>query len=327
MTDIAPSDASVALSPIASRPSAATSDHMGFVGVTTASSSIMKVFPLWADILGLPTRTLVGHDLPMDADPSVYRAMVEQIRDDEHHRGALVTTHKMNAFAAASDLFDELDPFAVSCSEISSISKRGDRLIGQAKDPITVDLALNDFLPADHFAHTGGEVIILGAGGSGTALSWALAERADAPSRVTVTARSQDKLDHLREVHRQHGTDEELIRYVVTSTPEDADAIVAAAPAGSVIANATGLGKDRPGSPLSDAVVFPSDAWVWEFNYRGSLEFLHQARAQQEERGLQVVDGWRYFIHGWSQVVADVFEIDLTPTVVEELAAAAESVR
>lgn len=308
-------------------PATTQADYMGFVGVTTASSSIMKVFPLWADILGLPTRTLIGHDLPMDADPAQYRAMVEQIRDDPHHRGALVTTHKMNVYAAASDLFDELDPFAVSCAEISSISKRGPLLSGRAKDPITVDLALNDFLPADHFARTGAEVVILGAGGSGTALSWALAERADAPARITVTARSQDKLDHLREVHRQHGTRDGLIDYVVTETPEEADAVVAAAPAGSVIANATGLGKDRPGSPLTDAAVFPEGAYPWEFNYRGSLEFLHQARAQEAERSLHVVDGWRYFIHGWSQVVADVFELDLTPEVVERLAEAAESVR
>ncbi len=147
-----------------------------------------------------------GHALPMDATPAQYRAMVEQIRDDPHHRGALVTTHKMNVYAAASDLFDELDPFAVSCAEISSISQRGDRLIGRAKDPLTVDLALNDFLPADHFADTGAEVVILGAGGSGTALSWALAERADAPSRITVTARKDADLETLREVHRQHGT-------------------------------------------------------------------------------------------------------------------------
>ena len=305
----------------------ATADYMGFVGVTTASSSIMKVFPLWADILGLPTRTLVGHDLPMDADPAQYRAMVEQIRDDPHHRGALVTTHKMNVYAAAADLFDELDPFAVSCAEISSIAKRGSTLSGRAKDPITVDLALRDFLPADHFARTGAEVVILGAGGSGTALSWALAERDDAPALITVTARTQDKLDHLREVHRQHGTPEGLLRYVVTETPEEADALVAAAPAGSVIANATGLGKDRPGSPLTDAVVFPEGAYVWEFNYRGSLEFLHQAEAQQDDRALHVVDGWRYFIHGWSQVVADVFDLDLTPETVERLAEAAESVR
>ncbi|WP_447913815.1 shikimate dehydrogenase family protein [Microbacterium phyllosphaerae] len=304
-----------------------TGGYMGFVGVSTGSSSIMKVFPKWAEVLGLPTENLIGHDLPMDATPAQYVAMVEQIRDDPDHRGALVTTHKMNVFSAASDLFDELDPFAVSCSEISSISKRGDRLIGRAKDPLTVDLALNDFLPTDHFARTGAEVVILGAGGSGTALSWALAERADAPARITVTARDDDKLDHLREVHRQHGTPDGLITYVRTETVQDAAAIVATAPAGSLIVNATGLGKDRPGSPLPDDVVFPEGAWVWEFNYRGSLEFLHQARAQEAARGLHVVDGWRYFIHGWSQVVADVFEIDLTPEIVERLAEAAESVR
>lgn len=312
---------------ITETPATTTGGHMGFVGVSTGSSSIMKVFPKWAEVLGLPTRNLLGHDLPIDATPAQYVAMVEQIRDDPHHRGALVTTHKMNVFAAASDLFDELDPFAVSCSEISSISKRGDRLIGRAKDPLTVDLALNDFLPADHFARTGAEVVILGAGGSGTALSWALAERADAPSKITVTARDDDKLDHLREVHRQHGTPDGLISYVRTDTVQEAAAVVAAAPAGSLIVNATGLGKDRPGSPLPDDVVFPTDAWVWEFNYRGSLEFLHQARAQEAARGLHVVDGWRYFIHGWSQVVADVFEIDLTPEIVERLAEAAESVR
>ena len=303
------------------------SDYMGFVGVSTGSSSIMTVFPLWADILGLPTRTLVGHDLPLDATPAQYRALVEQIRDDPHHRGALVTTHKMNVYAAASDLFDELDPFAVSCAEISSIAKRGTRLSGRAKDPITVDLALNDFLPSDHFARTGAEVVILGAGGSGTALSWALSERDDAPSRITVTARDDDKLEHLREVHRQHGTREGLIEYVRTDTVQDAAAIVAASAPGSVIVNATGLGKDRPGSPLPDDVVFPENACVWEFNYRGTLEFLHQARAQQDARSLHVVDGWRYFIHGWSQVVADVFDIALTTEVVEQLAAAAEIAR
>lgn len=312
---------------ITETPATMTGGYMGFVGVSTGSSSIMKVFPKWAEVLGLPTENLIGHDLPMDATPAQYVAMVEQIRDDPNHRGALVTTHKMNVFAAASALFDELDPFAVSCSEISSISKRGDRLIGRAKDPLTVDLALNDFLPAGHFGRSGAEVVILGAGGSGTALSWALAERADAPSKITVTARDDEKLEHLREVHRQHGTPDGLITYVRTDTVQDAAALVATAPAGSLIVNATGLGKDRPGSPLPDDVAFPTDAWVWEFNYRGSLEFLHQARAQQAERGLHVVDGWRYFIHGWSQVVADVFEIDLTPEIVERLAEAAESVR
>lgn len=302
-------------------------DHMGFVGVSTGSSSIMQVFPRWAEILNLPTRTLVGHDLPMDATAEQYVALIEQIRDDPTHRGALVTTHKMNVYAAASHLFDDLDPFAVSCSEISSIAKRGDRLSGRAKDPITVALALRDFLPADHFTRSGAEVVILGAGGAGTALSWALAERADAPAKVTVTARDDEALSHLRSVHRGHGTPDGLIEYVRTDTTEQASALVSAAPSGSLIVNATGLGKDRPGSPLTEDVAFPRDTYVWEFNYRGTLEFLHQARAQEGPRGLHVVDGWRYFIHGWSQVVADVFELDLTPEIVEELAAAAEFAR
>ena len=36
---------------------------------------------------------------------------------------------------------------AVTFGEISSIVKRGDRLLGAAKDPITVRLALEEFVP------------------------------------------------------------------------------------------------------------------------------------------------------------------------------------
>jgi shikimate 5-dehydrogenase len=91
--------------------------------------------------------------------------------------------------------------------------------------------------------------------------------------------------------------------------------------------NSTGLGKDRPGSPLTDNVEFPKGCFVWEFNYRGSLEFLHQAQAQAASKSLHVIDGWRYFIHGWSQVIADVFDLNLTSETIEELALAAEQVK
>jgi shikimate 5-dehydrogenase len=91
--------------------------------------------------------------------------------------------------------------------------------------------------------------------------------------------------------------------------------------------NATGLGKDRPGSPLPGDALFPLGAVVWEFNYRGTLEFLAQARAQEDERGLTVVDGWRYFLHGWSQVIAEIFDLDLPAERLDQLADAAEVVR
>jgi shikimate 5-dehydrogenase len=66
---------------------------------------------------------------------------------------------------------------------------------------------------------------------------------------------------------------------------------------------------------------------VWEFNYRGSLEFLQQARRQQIARGLHIEDGWRYFVHGWSQAVAEVFDVPMPPETVDELGQIAANVR
>jgi shikimate 5-dehydrogenase len=58
-------------------------------------------------------------------------------------------------------------------------------------------------------------------------------------------------------------------------------------------------------------VQFPQDAFAWDFNYRGDLVFLDQARAQPPERNVRVEDGWVYFIHGWTRVIAEVFDIDI----------------
>ena len=78
-----------------------------------------------------------------------------------------------------------------------------------------------------------------------------------------------------------------------------------------MVVNATGLGKDRPGSPLTDAVEFPENGIVWEFNYRGDLVFLDQANAQKAQKNLTIEDGWIYFIHGWTRVIAEVFHRDI----------------
>ena len=78
---------------------------------------------------------------------------------------------------------------------------------------------------------------------------------------------------------------------------------------GSLVINATGLGKDAPGSPLTDAADFPERGIVWELNYRGDLVFLDQARAQSAAKNLTLVDGWTYFLHGWTQVIAEVFDV------------------
>ncbi len=298
---------------------------MYFVGVTTGRSSIMKVFPRWSEILGLGAE-IAGYDAPLHASPEVYRAIVEHIRDDPLSVGALVTTHKIDLLEATRDLFDYLDPHARLCNEISCISKRDGKLRGHAKDPITSGLAWEAFVPPSHWEQTGGHVLCLGAGGSAVAISVYLAGLAEPPHRFVAVNRSQPRLDMLREIHAQLDTDIEF-EYIVNEDPAYNDALMAAMPPGSMVINATGMGKDRPGSPITDAGLFPLNGLAWELNYRGELDFLHQARRQSGSRGVKVEDGWVYFLHGWTQVVAEVFQIDLTPALFRQLDQAAASIR
>lgn len=302
-----------------------------FIGVTTGSSSIRKVFPLWAEHLGLGDVEMVGIDLTLHAPAPQYRAVVEFLKNDPLSVGALVTTHKLDLYAAAKDLFDDIDSLAELMDEVSCLSKRDGRFRAHAKDPITAGHSLDALLPQSHFADTSADVIVFGAGGSAIAIDWYLSrpERgADRPRRIVVTNRSAPRLDTLRRVHEASGTDTELVT-VLCPAPSDNDAVLLAAPAGSVVINATGLGKDAPGSPLTFDGVFPEQGLVWELNYRGDLVFLDQARTQEIQRDLSITDGWVYFIHGWSQVIAEVFDIEIAPSgpSFDALAAIAESTR
>jgi shikimate 5-dehydrogenase len=291
--------------------SPATRPTLYFIGVTTGKSSIMKVFPAWAQALGLKDAVIQGIDFPLHADPAAYREAVTFIRDDPFSLGALVTTHKIDLFEACRDLFDVIDPHAALMGETSCISKADDRLVCHAKDPISSGLALDAFIPAGHFARTEAELFSIGAGGSTIALTWHMMQAsrgADRPSRIIVSNRSPARLDEIRRIHGEMGAGVP-VGYVLAPVAADNDAVVARLKPGSVVINATGLGKDSPGSPLTDAAVFPDRGLVWDLNYRGDLVFLDQARRQEQARSLTVEDGWIYFIHGWTQVIAEVFHI------------------
>jgi shikimate 5-dehydrogenase len=283
---------------------------MYFVGVTTGNSLIMRVFPRWAALLELGDCELRGIDVPVGAARAAYRAVVDFLAADAMSLGALVTTHKLDLYAAARDRFAEVDAFAELMREVSSIAKRDGRLLGQAKDPISSALALDAFVPRGHWDGGDREAVVLGAGGAATAIVHALVARAPArrPRRIVVTDIVEERLDALAEVLAQVDGAGAVEGRLVTGV-DDADRLVSSAPPRSLVVNATGLGKDRPGSPLGDAARFPQGGLVWELNYRGDLVFLEQARRQATERGLRVEDGWTYFIHGWAQVIAEVFGI------------------
>lgn len=297
-----------------------------FIGVTTGKSSINRVFPRWVRALGRPEVVLEGIDCKLNDDPENYRRAVAQIKYDPQSLGGLVTAHKINLLNAARDMFDYLDPYAQICGEISSISKRDGALRGHAKDPITAGLSLDAVIGKDYFARTGGDILSFGAGGSAVAIALHLINKkddSDRPRRFVVVNRSQGRLDHLKQMVSQQKTDI-AFEYIHNQDPVVNDRLMEQMSEGSIIINATGMGKDIPGSPITNNGVFPLRSVAWELNYRGELDFWHQAMEQAQNRQLIIEDGWLYFVHGWTQVVGEVLDVEMTPetfSVLSELAA------
>jgi shikimate dehydrogenase len=300
-----------------------------FIGVTTGKSSIMKVFPLWMKVLGREEIVLEGIDCKIHDQADSYRKAVAQIKYDPNSLGALVTTHKIDLLAASKDMFEYLDPYAHLTDEISSISKNHGQLEGHAKDPITSGASLDYIIGKDYFGKTNGHVLCFGAGGAAIATLLHLInkkDKSDRPKKFTFVNRSQGRLDHANEMVRSLNTDIQ-IEYICNSDPAVNDQILEKFPPKSIIINATGMGKDTPGSPITWNARFPLDSIAWEFNYRGELDFLHQALAQVESRNVKVEDGWIYFVHGWTQVVAQVLHFDLTKELFDRLNETASLVR
>ena len=313
----------------------------------------MRVFPEWARALSLDAQ-IKGIDLPLHAPDDMYRDVALYIKNDPLSLGALVTTHKLDMFRACRDIFDYADPYAERLGEVSSLSKRGSVFRAHAKDPVSSGRSLAEFVPDGFWAEHGGEVLVLGAGGSALAMSLYLSQadsgrgaqprysdvidanrtisdytgiaaspqnnigsslsrvsgHGDAPRRITIANRSAPRLETAKIALAGLNTGTEF-RFVHGPSPVDNDRLISNLPPYSLIVNATGLGKDAPGSPTTDAVDYPESSLVWEINYRGDLIFMRQARAQAARKHLRVEDGWRYFIHGWTQVIEEVFNIEI----------------
>ncbi len=300
-----------------------------FIGVTTSQSSSMRVFPRWVQELGRADVVIEGLDFVPHDEPERYRQAVAQIKHDPLSLGALVTTHKIDLLEAARDMFDELGPYATICDEVSSIAKRDGRLIGHATDPIAGGLSLDAILGDGYFAHTGGHILCFGAGGSASALSLHLMNKqnpADQPERFIVVNRSQPRLAKLEAMVAKQNPAIQFA-YICNQDAARNDEIMADLPDGSIVINATGMGKDRPGSPVTDNGLFPRNGIAWELNYRGELDFMHQAIAQRESRNVTVEDGWVYFLHGWTRVIEHVLDVSIDKMMFERLGEIAAEVR
>src|SRR3989304_516490 len=192
------------------------------IGVTTKKSSIMKIFPLWMNELGRPGVSIAGIDLKIHDNPENYRQAVAQIKYDANSIGALVTTHKMDLYSAAEDMFDYFDDYALLLKEVSSISKNNGKLEGHAKDPISSGISFDHIVEKGYFTKKKAQLLIFGAGGSSIAtILYIITKRepSDKPEKIIVVNRSQPRLDHLKKIIQKIKTNIE-IEYICNQNPE-----------------------------------------------------------------------------------------------------------
>lgn len=291
---------------------------VAFVGVATGGSRIHREFPAWAGRLGRPEWTLRGVDLPVTAPAGAYRELVAAVAANPNVAGAVVTSHKLRMHRAAAALLGRTDVFAKLMLEVNALARVDDGVVdGFARDPVALAAVLKRFDLA------GRDVVVYGAGGAGTALLLALTLdveatlTAGAPVRrgggglrsVTVIDTDDGAPAALRATADRCGLLDERLHLTRAATAS------AAVPPDALVVNATGLGKDRPGSPLPPGAVLPPSATAWDFNYRGDLTFLAEARAQ----GVEAVDGGDYFVAGWGAALTAIAGVPFTAALVADL--------
>lgn len=283
-----------------------------FVGVETGGSLVHDAMPLWQGLL--PSRLHVrGVDLDLDTPDERYIELLRELRRDDRATGAVVSAHKVRLFRAARAQFAHLDGVALACEEVNAVRCEASGLRGYARDPISVGRVVDSiWQPGD------GDVVCLGAGGTARALAYHLLS---SRRGLRFVCADPDEAA-LRELARMGG------RQIVGRVGDGPwDDVIAGARPRSLIVNATGMGKDRPGSPTSKRATFPRGAVVWELNYRGELGFLRHARAQADTAQLQVHDGWRLFCHGWAAALSAVLGMTDDPDLGDRFGEAAESLR
>ena len=285
-----------------------TKPTMFFIGVTTHNSFINTVFNEWLNIIGKDAE-LIGVNLDLNCPNEDYVKIVSFIKNNPFVLGALVTTHKVNLYNSTFHLFDFLPNTCKEFREIGCIYKSDNKLTAEVTDIISVRLALTSFLSNNYFLHIKSEFCILGAGGAGIALAYRiLTDKNHKPNKLIITDISSERIESASNILSKY--DSEKLLETIKVENNNTDEIIEKLSSGSVIVNATGLGKDKKGTPFSEKINLPSRCYFWDFNYRGNLTFLEIAKQQADRKNLIVLDGWIYFIHGWTQVISKVFHID-----------------
>jgi shikimate dehydrogenase len=300
-----------------------------FAGISTGGSVAHAVFGGWASVLGRPWR-LAGIDLPPGTPARTYQQVLAAMHRNPAVHGAVITAHKLGIYRACAAALNRCDRLAGLTHEINTLAT-GTTLAGYARDALSLTHVLPGLaFPSQADTLSRLHVLCLGAGGAATALLLALhldissrpggatviRPRADRPASVTFADTSAEALKSLRSVAVRARIPAAHLSFAHVSGAGDCDRLAAGMPTPALVINATGLGKDQPGSPLTEAAPLGPATLAWDLNYRGTLTFLHQAAA----RGARVLDGWDYFVAGWAGALTAIGGAPLTASLLAQFA-------
>lgn len=190
-----------------------------------------------------------------DIPPDELEAAVGELRDEAYAGANVTIPYKVDVI----DLLDDVDHVARAAGAVNTIVRREGRLLGYNTDVAGVAAALAAA------GYAGGEVVVLGAGGSARAAAVALT--------------GQPVAWVARDLERAHGL-EPVYAW-------DDPAWYGHLDGAALLVNATPLG--RRGELPVDPRLLPHDACVVDLVYvEGGTPLVRAAR----ERGLGVADGW-----------------------------------
>jgi hypothetical protein len=253
------------------------------VGTPEDDSLITSLFPRWAQLLQLCETQVRKLDCDLYAQPAVYQNFLRFLKADPLSLGALLTSSKPNLLQNCKELFSSLDPSVVLGGHVSSVSK------------------------------TGAQILVMGAGCSATAFTAAVMDarhERNRPSRVFVTDREKSQLQLIHKIHKKASLNVPIEYHCITDAG-DHDALLNSLIPGSLVINATGMGKYAPGSPITEKAAFPEGGYAWDFDFQGPLTFLKQATHRQHARHLHVEDGCAFYVHRWACFIADALTVEI----------------
>ena len=294
--------------------SSASKSKFVFLGVSTGSSAVNLLFPRWCEVLGVDW-TLEGVDLPIGSDPGQYRNFGFNARRPDNRC--------IDNFTQGSCLRRREQPSRPSRAFVRGVRRSGSIASrwkefwwGGVSDVASGGEILKSLFSSEQWLSGQREVLIIGGGGAGLAAAWNIAVNGiGSARRILIVEHSLERSSKIQDLVANWPT---KCRVDVLSGSGSGDLdVVTSFSDGSLIINASGVGKDQPGSPVSDSVVFPLASTFWEFNYRGDLPLMHRAYLQERFPRTKVEDGKRYFATGWSVVMSKVAGRAWSPSIAE----------